>query len=100
MPANGVSRAAKIRQERRDSLRELLRTQGHEQHVLENLSKLENLTDEMDSVTVQRLSKAIETRMKLISKYLPDDREPQDINLGGQEDNPVIHEVRRTIVDA
>lgn len=98
MPANGVSRAAKIRQERRDSLRELLRAQGHEQHVLENLSKLENLSDEMDSVTVQRLAKAIDTRMKLIAKYLPDDREPQDINVGGQEDNPVLHKVERVIV--
>jgi hypothetical protein len=93
MPAHGISRADKIRAERRESLRELLRQQGHEQYVLELLSKLEDLGGvEMDSVSVQRLGKAIDTRMKLIAKYLPDDREPQDINLGGQEDNPIKSE--------
>lgn len=98
MPANGISRAEKIRQERRDSLRELLSHQKHEEHVIDNLKKLERLDEELDSVAVSRLSKAIDTRMKLIAKYLPDDREPQNINLGGQEDNPVLHKVERVIV--
>jgi hypothetical protein len=100
MPASGVSRAAKIRQERRDSLRELLRQQGHEQHVLVMLDKLQNLDSEIDQLTISRLSKAIDTRMKLIAKYLPDDKEPQDFNVGGQEDNPIIQEIRRTIVSS
>ena len=100
MPANGVTRAQKIRQERRDSLRELLSAQGHEQHVLELLEQLRNLDEELDSVKVQRLSKFIDTKMKLIAKYLPDDKEPTDVNLGGQEDNPVaVTEVRNTIFD-
>lgn len=89
MPARGVSRAEKIRQDRRDTLRELLRHQKHEEHVLELLKKLEHLESELNSVEAQRISKAIDTRMKLIAKYLPDDREPQNINLGGQEDNPL-----------
>ena len=87
MPASGVSRAAKIRQERRDSLRELLRAQGHEQHVVELMGQLANLDEELDSIKVQRISKVIDTKMKLIAKYLPDDKEPTDLNVGGQEDN-------------
>jgi len=100
MPERGQSRAQMIRQERRDSLRELLRAQGHEQHVLELLEQLRNLDQELDSIKVQRLSKVIDTKMKIIAKYLPDDKEPNDINIGGQEDNPVgIEEIKRTIVD-
>ena len=86
---SGVTRAAKIRQERRDSLRELLRAQGHEQHILELLEQLRNLDEDLDNVKVQRLSKVIDTKLKLINKYLPDDKEPTDLNLGGQDDNPI-----------
>lgn len=101
MPSSGVSRAEKIRAERRESLRELLRNQKHEEHVVELIKKLESLdTQDLDSVAVQRLSKALDTRMKLIAKYLPDDREPQDINLGGQEDNPLVSKIVREIVKA
>ena len=85
MPANGQSRAEKIRQERRDSLRELLRQQKHEEHVVELLGKIESLSNELSSLDVQRLSKAIDTRMKLLAKYLPDDKEPANISVGGQE---------------
>jgi len=99
MPVVGQSRKQMVRQERRDTLRELLSAQGHHQHVLELLSQLTDLDTELDSVKVQRLSKVIDTKMKIIAKYLPDDKEPQDINLGGQEDNPVgIEEIRRTLV--
>lgn len=98
MPANGVTRAQKIRQERRDSLRELLRAQGHEQHVLDLLKKLDGLED-LDQTAISRIKISIDTRLKLISKYLPDDREPADINIGGQEDNP-LNIIERKIVKA
>lgn len=89
MPPHGVSRAAKIRQERRDSLRELLRNQKHEEHVVDLLKKLDSLDEEIDSVQVQRIKISIDTRMKLINKYIPDDREPTNLNVGGQEDSPL-----------
>ena len=88
-----------IRQERRDSLRELLSQQKHHEHLLDLVNKLESLDTELDSVQVQRLSKVIDTKLRIMAKYLPDDKEPLDLNLGGQEDNPVgIEEIRRTIV--
>ena len=89
MPKSGQTVAQKIRQERRDSLRELLRAQGHEQHVLDLLGKLSDLDQELDNIEVQRISKVIDAKMKIINKYLPDDKEPTDLNIGGQEDNPL-----------
>lgn len=89
MPAHGQTRAQMIRQERRDSLRELLSKQRHEQDVVELIDKLASLDDELDSLKIQRLSKVIDTKMKIIAKYLPDDKEPTDLNVGGQDDNPI-----------
>jgi len=101
MTAPQVSNASRIRQARRDSLRELLSTQGHEQHVLVLLGKLEDLSAELDSVEYQRIKAVIDTKMKLINKYLPDDKEPQDLNIGNQDEGAFkIQEVRRTIVDS
>ena len=94
----GVSLAERHKAERRESLRELLRNQGHLQHVNVLLDDLQNLEEEMDSVKVQRLSKVIDTKLKLINKYLADDKEPTNLNLGGQEDNPVKAKIERVIV--
>jgi hypothetical protein len=98
MPANGVTRAAKIKAERKESLRELLRAQGHEQHIVDLIGKLKNLDIKLDSAEVQRLSKAIDSHFKLFNKYLPDDKDDQNINLGGQEDNPLYQKIERNIV--
>ena len=94
----GVSLSERHRAERRASLRELLSKQGHLQHINELLEDLQDLDEEMDSVKVQRLSKVIDTKLKLINKYLADDKEPTNVNLGGQEDNPVKAKIERVIV--
>jgi len=69
---SGQSLKQRHKHERQESLRELLSKQGHLQQVLVSVEKLENLSEEMESVDIQRLKIAIETRMKLLNKYLPD----------------------------
>jgi hypothetical protein len=65
----GVTRAAANKKVRQEALREQLSSQGHVQKVIENINKLEDPTIEVD---VPRLKAAIDSRMKLINKYLPD----------------------------
>ena len=82
---SGVSKAQANRAMRRQALREQLEGQGHVQHVNELLKQLEDLNTEMESVEYQRLAKVIDTKLKLIAKYLPDDKEMIDLNLGGSD---------------
>jgi hypothetical protein len=84
MPKSGVSVAAHNRQMRRDALREQLSAQGHVQHVIDLLDKLQDLDQDLDSLKIARISKTIDTKLKLIAKYLPDDKEPSDLNLVAQ----------------
>lgn len=68
----GMTEAQRSRQIRQDSLRELLEKQGHLQHILEMSDKLSNLDDELDALKIQRLRAVIDTKLKLLNKYLPD----------------------------
>lgn len=81
MPATGVSRAQENRRIRQEALREQLAEQGHVQHVVENIAKLEDFNTDID---VHRLKAAIDARMKLIAKYLPDLKQTEiEGNLSG-----------------
>ena len=91
MSSTGVSRANAQRAIRREALREQLSNQGHAQHVVDLLEKLTNLSDDYTPIEVQRMSKALEIKMKIIAKYLPDDKEPTDVNLGAQDLTPVLN---------
>lgn len=65
----------KNRRVRQEALREQLSKQGHLQHVVDNLKKIEDIGkdgQELDSLQIQRLRIANETRLKLLNKYLPD----------------------------
>ena len=66
------TRAMRNRQIRQDALREQLAEQCRVQHILDSVQKLEDLSEEMDQITVQRLRAACDTRLKLLAKYLPD----------------------------
>lgn len=83
MARSGFSRAEENRAIRRQALREQLQNQGHIQHVVEIAEELRNLNREYSALEIQRLSKVIDTKLKLINKYLPDDKEAQDLNLSG-----------------
>lgn len=79
---SGESRANANRRVRQEALREQLSQQGHVQQAVEILEKLKDLKDpkgetglELDSVAVSRLSKALDGHLKLVNKYLPDQKE-------------------------
>lgn len=69
---SGVTKAQAHKAVRQEALREQLSKQGHLQQVLVNIKKFENLDEELDNNSVQRLKAANEGRLKLIGKYLPD----------------------------
>lgn len=72
MAKHGETHAQANKRVRQESLRELLRAQGHEQYILENIVKLEALQDELSANEIQRLSIATNKRLSLLNKYLPD----------------------------
>lgn len=72
MSNSGKSIAQRNKAIRQDALREQLSARGLTTQVLENITKLEDLDNELDSIEVQRIKTANELRMKLINKYLPD----------------------------
>lgn len=72
MAASGVTRANANRKIRQEALREQLAAGGHVEHVIDISNKLADLSEEMDSLTIQRLKAAADIKKSLISKYLPD----------------------------
>ena len=75
--------AARNRRIRREALRDELSAKGLLAHVIDIATKLTNETVELDSTMVQRLKAAADINIKLINKYLPDEKEATDLNLNG-----------------
>lgn len=76
--------ANKNRAMRQEALRESLEAGGHIQHVLEICKDLDDLTIEMDSTAVQRKRAVIDTKLKIIGKYLPDTKSVELSNKEGE----------------
>ena len=70
----GQTRAQSNRAIRQEALREQLSSQGHVQHVIKILGKIEalNAVDSTFSNDLAKYKVANEQRMKLVNKYLPD----------------------------
>ena len=81
---SGVSRANENRAIRQEALRASLEAGGHIQHVLDICKELDDLTVEMDGVAVQRKRAVIDTKMKIIGKYLPDTKSVELSNKDGE----------------
>jgi len=73
--AVGVSRADANKAIRVEALREQLANKGLVQHVLENASKIQDLSSTLEPADVNRLKVASELQLKLINKYLPDTKQ-------------------------
>ena len=54
--------------------------------MVDNIGKLEELSSALDSTEVQRLRAAVESRIKLMDKYLPS---LKSVELTGDEDAPI-----------
>ncbi len=72
---SGETAAQANRRIRQEALRDQLAEQCRVQHVLVSIEKLEDLDSELAMVEVQRIKGAIDSRLKLINKYLPDQKE-------------------------
>lgn len=83
---SGQSRAQAIREEKRAETILKLKNLGLLQHVVETATKLADLDQELDSVQVQRLRAANDSRLALIKKYLPDLKQTE---LVGEDGDPI-----------
>jgi hypothetical protein len=97
MPKRGQTGKQARRAERQEDLRELLSSQGHLQHVIKICGELDDLAIELSQSDITRKSKVIDTKLKLINKYLPDLKNTEITAEGGGAIQ--ITEVTRTIVN-
>lgn len=84
------TRAQKNRAIRQEALREQLQQQGHVQHIVDILEKLKDPKQEVDQQMTARYKIVIDSKLKLLNKYLPDlkatevtgpDGEPLEVSL-------------------
>ena len=67
------TRAQENKAVRQEALRAQLAAQGHVQHVVDIIDKVEKLEGEaLDSLVLQKYKLVIDTKLSLIKKYLPD----------------------------
>lgn len=72
MPKSGESVPQANRRIRQEALREQLSAGLHHQQVLVSIEKIADLDEELDAHQINRLKIAMEARLKLMNKYLPD----------------------------
>tara|TARA_B100000809_G_scaffold217086_1_gene223084 strand:+ start:620 stop:970 length:351 start_codon:yes stop_codon:yes gene_type:complete len=82
--AKSTTSANKRREINREELKRYLAERGKLSYIFDNLEKLEDVTLEMDSVTVARLNSANSTRLSLLKKYLPDEKSVELKNADGE----------------
>lgn len=81
---------------RQETLREQLSAQGHVQHVIDICNELNCLANPLEALEVTRKKIVIDTKLKLINKYLPDLRSTE---ITGESGGAImITEITRTII--
>lgn len=83
-----ANNAAKQRKMRQDALREMLSRKCSVEQVLNNIKKMEEHGPGMESIELQALRAATDTRLKLINKYMPDLKQT-DIEITGEDGGPI-----------
>ena len=79
------TRAVKNRAIRQEALREQLSKQKHVEHIIDICNELNDLTKPLEVSDINRKKIVIDTKMKLINKYLPDLKNVEIANDGGGE---------------
>ena len=87
MARDSATVKARNKRVRQEALRELLANKGLIQHVLEITKELNDESIEIDPAMVDRKKFVVNTKLKLIAKYLPDEK---IVEIEGGE-NPVQH---------
>lgn len=82
------TRAQTNKRIRQEALRKQLAEQCRLQHVIDNIIKIEELAecDEINMNKVNAIKIANEQRMRLVDKYLPNEK---PITISGDEENPL-----------
>lgn len=80
MAATALHKNRAIRQE---ALREQLSKQKHVEQVIKNIKKLEKEGAAMETSELSALKTAIDSRLKLVNKYLPDLKSTELTGEGG-----------------
>lgn len=73
---------------RQEALREQLSKQKHIEHVLDILKKVEEPATPLEPVDVQRYKLIVDTKLKLINKYLPDLKSVEVVDEDGNDALP------------
>ena len=90
------TRAVKNRAIRQEALREQLSKQKHVEHIIDICNELNDLTKPLEVSDINRKKIVIDTKMRLINKYLPDLKQTE---LTGADGGAIkITEVTRTII--
>tara|TARA_R110000851_G_C12828140_1_gene540369 strand:+ start:138 stop:440 length:303 start_codon:yes stop_codon:yes gene_type:complete len=79
-----ANRKVASREINREELRRYLAERGKLSYVFDNIEKLEDLNIELDSISVSRLSTAINSRLSLLKKYMPDEKSVEIKNGEGE----------------
>tara|TARA_R110000772_G_scaffold17640_9_gene49052 strand:- start:1159 stop:1446 length:288 start_codon:yes stop_codon:yes gene_type:complete len=93
--ARGMNTLGK--QKRQEELRELLAGQGHLQHVIKMVTEISTKENEINVEMVARYKIAIDTKLKLINKYLSDLKSVEI--QGSGEDGELVVQVTRKRFD-
>lgn len=85
MPRTNLHHNRRIRQE---ALREQLQQQGHVQHIVDLLDKIGDDAKPVQSDALARYKVVIDTKLRLINKYLPDVK-MTEMEITGEDGGPV-----------
>lgn len=77
--------AAKRRAVNKEELRRYLSENNRVRQIIDNIEKLEDETVELDGPMVSRINSAINARLSLLKKYLPDEKSVEIKNAEGEE---------------
>ena len=84
----GETRAQANRRIRQEAHRDFLSKKCTIEQVLERIRKIEDFDKELDTVQVNRIRIGIESRLKLINKYLPDTKSIEVVDEDGNDALP------------
>lgn len=71
----------------KEALRDQLRAGGHLQHVIDMADKIADPDELIESDMLARYKIAIDTKLKLVSKYLPD---VKSVEVTGEDGAPLV----------
>jgi len=92
----GESRANQNREIKREEIKRYLAERGRVSYVFDIVEKLEDLSVPLDNGDITRLGKAIDSRLRLLNKYLPDEKSVELKNADGESfktDNKWVIEI-------